>query len=79
VYQVNLQVPQDAVAGDLILSFPENGVNGNSGLLPVNQERFGLGGSGEFAGLPHRTHATRAYRRDGFVRSEFVTTGEWHL
>ncbi len=36
VYQVNLQIPQDAINGDLILTFSENGFNSNSGILPVH-------------------------------------------
>ena len=36
VYQVNLQVPADAVNGDLILSFSLTGINSNSGILPVH-------------------------------------------
>ena len=36
VYQVNLQVPADAVNGDLILSFSHTGINSNSGILPVH-------------------------------------------
>jgi uncharacterized protein (TIGR03437 family) len=35
-YQVNLQVPADAINGDLVLTFSEDGINSNSAILPVH-------------------------------------------
>jgi len=34
--QVNLQVPADAINGDLVLTFSEDGINSNSAILPVH-------------------------------------------